>query len=81
MLSQFSLTKYSAFLSKDKVYFGIRVDVHNNKLLMARSRDELDKLVDAEGANNNQLVRGYSLSSLITWNRVDNQLGFLAENF
>ena len=81
MLSQFSLTKYSAFLSKDKVYFGIRVDVHNNKLLMARSRDELDKLVDAKGANNNQLVRGCSLSSLITWNRVDNQIGFLAENF
>ncbi len=75
LLPPFSL----AFFSEDKVYFGIRVDVRNNKLLMARSRDELDKLVEAEGANNNQL-RGCSLSSLITWNRVDYQLGFLAEN-
>ncbi len=34
----FSLTKYSeAFFSEDKAYFGIHVDVCNNKLLMARS--------------------------------------------
>jgi hypothetical protein len=52
----FSLTKCSkAFFSKDKAYFGIHVDVCNNKLLMVRSRDELDKLVEVEGANNNQL--------------------------
>ena len=55
LLLPFSLTTFSAFFSKDKVYFGICVDVRNNKLLMARSRDELDKLVEAEGANNNQL--------------------------
>ena len=55
LLLPFSLTKFSAFFSEDKVYFGNRVDVRNNKLLMARSRDELDKLVEAEGANNNQL--------------------------
>ncbi len=56
----FSLTKCSeAFFSEDKAYFGIRVDVCNNKLLMVRSRDELDKLVEVEGANNNQL-RGCS---------------------
>ncbi len=56
----FSLTKCSkAFFSKDKAYFGIHVDVCNNKLLMVRSRDELDKLVEVEGANNNQL-RGCS---------------------
>ena len=79
LLLPFSITKCSAFFSEDKVYFGIRVDVGNNKLLVARSQDELDKLVEAEGANNNQL-QGCSLSSLITWNRVDNQLGFLAEN-
>ena len=52
----FSLTKCSeAFFSKDKANFGIHVDVCNNKLLVARSRDELDKLVEAEGANNNHL--------------------------
>ncbi len=53
----FSLTKCSAVFSKDKVYFGICVDVRNNKLLVAKSRDELDKLVEVEtkGANNNQL--------------------------
>jgi hypothetical protein len=52
----FSLTKCSeAFFSKDKANFGIHVDVCNNKLLVARSRDELDKLVEVEGANNNQL--------------------------
>jgi hypothetical protein len=79
LLLPFSLTKCSAFFSKDKVYFGIRVDVGNNKLLVARSQDELDMLVEAKGANNNQL-EGCSLSSLITWNQVDNQLGFLAEN-
>jgi len=79
LLLPFSLTKCSAFFSKDKVYFGIRVDVCNTKLLVARSRDELDKLIEAKVPNNNQL-RGCSLSSLITWNQVDNQLGFLAEN-
>jgi hypothetical protein len=79
LLLPFSLTKFSAFFSKDKVYFGICVDVRNNKLLMARSRDELDKLVEAKGANNYQL-RGCYLRSLITWNQVDNQLEFLAEN-
>ena len=79
LLLPFSLTKCSAFFSEDKAYFGIRFNVCNDKLLVARSRDELDKLVEAEDANNNQL-RGCSLSSLITWNRVDNQLGFLAEN-
>ena len=52
----FTLTKcFEAFFSKDNAYFGIHVDVCNNKLLMARSRDELDKLVEVEGANNNQL--------------------------
>ena len=52
----FSLTKCSeAFFSEDKAYFGIHIDVCNNKLLMVRSRDELDKLVEVEGANNNQL--------------------------
>ncbi len=79
LLLPLSLTKCSAFFSKYKVYFGICVDVCNNKLLVARSRDEFDKLVEAKSANNNQL-RGCYLSSLITWNRVDNQLGFLAEN-
>ncbi len=59
LLLPFSLTKCSAFFSKDKGYFGI--------WLMARSQDELNKLVEAKGANNNQL-RGGSLSSLITWN-------------
>ena len=78
LLLPFSLTKCSAFFSEDKVYFGIRFNVCNNKLLVTRSRDELDKLVEAEGANNNQF-RVCSLSSLITWNRDDNQLGFLAE--
>jgi len=64
----FSRTKCSeAFFSEDKANFGIHVDVCNNKLLVARSRDELDKLVEAKGANNNQL-RGCSLRSLITWN-------------
>ncbi len=79
LLLPFSHTKFSAFFSEDKVYFGNRVDVRNNKLLMARSRDELDKLVEAKGANNNQLRDCY-LSSLITRNQVDNQLGLLAEN-
>ena len=79
LLLPFSLTKCSAFFSEDKVYFGIRFNVCNNKLLVTRSRDELDKLVEAEGPNNNQF-RGCFLCSLITWNRVDNQLGFLAEN-
>ncbi len=60
LLLPFSLMKCSAFFSKDKGYFGIR--------LMARSQDELNKLVVAKGTNNNQL-RGGSLSSLITWNR------------
>ncbi len=59
LLLSFSLTKCSAFFSKDKGYFGI--------LLMARSQDELNKLVEAKGANNNQL-QGSSLSSLITRN-------------
>ena len=45
----------TANASEDKAYFGIHVDVCNNKLLMVRSRDELDKLVEVEGANNNQL--------------------------
>ncbi len=63
-----SLTKCSeAFFSEDKANFGIHVDVCNNKLLVARSRYELDKLVEAKGTNNNQL-RGCSLSSFITWN-------------
>jgi hypothetical protein len=57
LLLPFSLMKCSAFFSKDKGYFGIR--------LMARSQDELNKLIEAKGANNNQL-RGGSLSSLIT---------------
>ena len=43
----YSLTKCSAFFSKDEGYFGI--------WLVARSQDELDKLVVAKGANNNQL--------------------------
>jgi len=47
--------------------------------MVTRSRDELDKLVEAEGINNNQL-QGSSLSSLITWNRVNNQLGYLDKN-
>ena len=57
VLPQFSLTKCSAFFSKDKVYFEICVDVRNNKLLVVRSRDELDKLVEVEakGTNNNHL--------------------------
>ncbi len=59
LLLPFSLTKCSAFFSKDEGYFGI--------WLVARSQDELNELVEAEGANNNQL-RGGSLSSLITWN-------------
>jgi len=80
LLLSFSLTKFSAYFSKDKVCFGNHVDIRNNKLLMARSRDDLlDKLVEAKGAKNNQLRDCY-LSSLITWSRVDNQLGFLAEN-
>ena len=41
LLLPFSLTKCSALFSEDKVYFGNRVDVSNNKLLMARSQDEL----------------------------------------
>jgi hypothetical protein len=41
--------------------------------------DELDELV-VDGEVKNQL-RGGSSSSLRTWNRVNNQLGFLAENF
>ncbi len=60
LLLPFSLTKCSEFFSKDKGYFGIR--------LVARSQDELDELIEAEGANNNQL-QGGSLSSLITWNQ------------
>jgi len=64
----FSLTKCSeAFFSEDKANFGIHVDICNNKLLVARSGDEIDTLVEAKGTNNNQL-RGCSLSSLITWN-------------
>ena len=55
LLLSFSLTKCSAFFSKDKVCNGICFNVCNNKLLVARSRDELDKLIEAEGANNNQL--------------------------
>ncbi len=47
LLLPFSLTKCSAFFSKDKGCFGI--------WLMARSQDELNKLVEAKGANNNQL--------------------------
>ncbi len=60
LLLPFSLTKCSAFFSEDKGYFGI--------WLMARSQDELDKLVEAKGAHNNQLRSGSS-SSLITWNQ------------
>jgi hypothetical protein len=60
LLLSFSLTKCSAFFSKDIGYFGI--------WLMARSQDELNKLVEVEGANINQL-RGGSLISLITWNQ------------
>jgi hypothetical protein len=58
LLLPFSLTKCSAFFSEDKGYFGI--------WLIARSQDELNKLVEANGANNNQ-HQGGSLSSLITW--------------
>jgi hypothetical protein len=47
LLLPFSLTKCSAFFSEDKGYFGI--------WLMARNQDELNKLVEAKGANNNQL--------------------------
>ncbi len=47
LLLPFSLTKCSAFFSKDKGYFRI--------WLMARSQDELNKLVETKGANNNQL--------------------------
>ncbi len=60
LLLPFSLTKCSAFFSKDKGYFGIR--------LMARSQGELNKLIKAKGTNDNQL-QGGSLSSLITWNQ------------
>jgi hypothetical protein len=61
LLLSFSLTKCSALFSKDKGYFGI--------WLMTRSQDELNKLVEAKGANYS------SLSSLITWNQncLDNQ--------
>ncbi len=56
----FSLTKCSeALFSEDKANFGIHVDVCTNKLLVARSRDELDKLVEFEGTNIIQL-RGCS---------------------
>ena len=41
--------------------------------------DELDELV-VDNEVKYQL-QGGSSSSLRTWNRVDNQLGFLAENF
>ena len=68
-LLPFSLTKCSAFFSEDKVYFGIRFNVCNNKLLVTRSRDELDKLVEAEGANNNQFGGPFG------GNDIDNQLG------
>ncbi len=47
LLLPFSLTKCSAFFSKEKGYFGI--------WLMARSQGELNKLVEAKDANNNQL--------------------------
>ncbi len=60
LLLPFSLTKRSAFFSEDKGYFEI--------WLLARSQDELDEFIEAEGANNNQL-QGGSLSSLITWNQ------------
>ena len=40
--------------------------------------DELDELVVDDEVKN--LLWGGSSSSLRTWNRVDNQLGFLAEN-
>ncbi len=73
LLLPFSLTKCFAFFSEDKGYFGIR--------LMARSQDELDKLIEAKGANNNQLWGG-SLSSLITWNQdwLDNQLKVIVKS-
>ncbi len=46
---------------------------------MARGQEELNKLVKAKGANNNQLWGG-SLSSLITWNHwLDNQLEVVVE--
>jgi hypothetical protein len=41
--------------------------------------DELDELVVDDEVKNQ--LRGGSLSSLRTWNRVNNQLGFFAENF
>ncbi len=46
LLLPFSLTKCSAFFSKDKGYFVI--------WLMARGQDEPNKLVEVKGANNNQ---------------------------
>jgi len=62
LLLPFSLTKCSAFFSEDKVYFGIRFNVCNNKLLVARSRDELDKLVESKDANNSSLELGIELT-------------------
>ena len=47
LLLPFSLTKCSAFFSDDKVYFGIRFNVCNDKLLVARSRDELVLLFES----------------------------------
>ncbi len=42
MLSPFSLTKCSAFFSKDKRYFGICFDVRNNKLLVVKCINQLE---------------------------------------
>ena len=69
LLLPFSLTNVLHSSPKIRYIFGMCVDVRNNKLLVARSQDELDKFIEVEGANNNQL-QGCSLSSLITWNRV-----------
>ncbi len=44
MLSPFSLTKCSAFFFKDKGYFGICVDVCNNKLLVVKCINQLENL-------------------------------------
>ncbi len=44
ILLPFSLTKCSEFFSKDKGYFGICVDICNNKLLVVKCINQLECL-------------------------------------
>ncbi len=44
ILSSFSLTKCSAFFSKEKGYFGICVDLRNNKLLVVKCINQFECL-------------------------------------